>query len=153
MYAWLRENYDGWVVVEQNYTERRPSESLRISWDWLHGDKHRRARRAGRAREPAARQATRPLPTLQEHAEQVVGVPNQYLGGMIQVVFKHGGTLEKFTGDGMMVFFSAPSLRDDYAQRAVQAAVEMQERARRTSKARGDSEWAVEYGIGITPGE
>ncbi|HID62349.1 MAG TPA: adenylate/guanylate cyclase domain-containing protein [Anaerolineae bacterium] len=84
---------------------------------------------------------------------QVVGILNQYLDGMTRVVFKHGGTLDKFTGDGMMVFFNAPSLQDDHAQRAVQAAVEMQEQARQTSKARGDSEWAVEYGIGITTGE
>jgi adenylate cyclase len=84
---------------------------------------------------------------------QVVGILNQYLDGMTKVVFKHGGTLDKFTGDGMMVFFNAPSLQDDHAQRAVRAAVEMQEQARRTSKARGDSEWAVEYGIGITTGE
>ena len=84
---------------------------------------------------------------------QVVGILNQYLDGMTKVVFKHGGTLDKFTGDGMMVFFNAPSLQDDHARRAVRAAVEMQEQARRTSKARGDSEWAVEYGIGITTGE
>jgi adenylate cyclase len=84
---------------------------------------------------------------------QVVGILNQYLDGMTKVVFKYGGTLDKFTGDGMMVFFNAPSLQDDHAQRAVRAAVEMQEQAQRTGKARQESEWAVEYGIGITTGE
>jgi len=93
--------------------------------------------------------------TMSEKLEpsQVVGILNQYLDGMTKVVFKYSGTLDKFTGDGMMVFFNAPSLQDDHAQRAVRAAVEMQEQARQTSKARGDSEWAVEYGIGITTGE
>jgi signal transduction histidine kinase/sugar phosphate isomerase/epimerase len=37
IWRWLEEHFDGWVVVEQDWTVRSPLESLRTSWDWLHG--------------------------------------------------------------------------------------------------------------------
>jgi adenylate cyclase len=67
-------------------------------------------------------------------------------------VFKHGGTLDKYTGDGMMVLFGAPIEQPDHAERAVLAALGMQRAAAEVSRQRGDVKWQVAYGIGITTG-
>jgi class 3 adenylate cyclase len=44
------------------------------------------------------------------------------------VILKYGGTLERFTGDGMMVFFNDPVLVPDPEERAVRMAVSMRDR-------------------------
>ena len=85
--------------------------------------------------------------------EQVVGLLNEYFERMIEVIFKHQGTLDKFIGDGLMAVFGAP-LEDPWQERhAVTAALEMQEAlaeiaARR--KAQGFPE--LKIGIGINTG-
>jgi adenylate cyclase len=83
---------------------------------------------------------------------EVVGILNQYLDSMEEEVFKQGGTLDKYTGDGMMVLFGAPLEQPDHARRAVQAALGMQQAAAEVSQQRGDVQWKVAYGIGITTG-
>lgn len=44
---------------------------------------------------------------------------------MIDIVFKHEGTVSKIVGDAITVMFSAPVIQDDHAQRAVACALEM----------------------------
>ena len=83
---------------------------------------------------------------------EMVDILNQYLDSMEEQVFKHGGTLDKYTGDGMMVLFGAPLEQPDHAQRAVKAALAMQRAAADVSSRRGDVRWKVVYGIGITTG-
>jgi adenylate cyclase len=83
---------------------------------------------------------------------EVVGILNQYLDSMEEEVFKQGGTLDKYTGDGMMVLFGAPLEQPDHARRAVRAALGMQQTAAEVSRQRGDVQWKVAYGIGITTG-
>jgi len=83
---------------------------------------------------------------------EVVDILNQYLDSMEEQVFKHGGTLDKYTGDGMMVLFGAPLEQPNHAQRAVKAALAMQRAAADVSSRRGDVRWKVVYGIGITTG-
>ncbi len=51
---------------------------------------------------------------------------NEYLTVMTEIVFKHGGTVDKFMGDGLMAFFGHPVEMPDHALRAVLAAEEMQ---------------------------
>jgi len=56
---------------------------------------------------------------------QVVSLLNEYLEGMLEIVFKHEGTLERIMGDAVAVLFSAPVPQADYRQRAVDCALEM----------------------------
>jgi class 3 adenylate cyclase len=51
---------------------------------------------------------------------------NRYLGEMTDIIMKHGGTIDEFTGDGILVFFGAPALVPDHCMRAVACALEMQ---------------------------
>ncbi len=50
---------------------------------------------------------------------------NGYLGTMIDAVFEHGGTLDKFLGDGMMALFGVPLASEGYVAQAVACAYEM----------------------------
>jgi L-cysteine/cystine lyase len=47
---------------------------------------------------------------------------------MTDIVFRHEGTLDKYVGDALMVFFGDPIQQDDHAERAVRMAFEMRER-------------------------
>ncbi len=55
----------------------------------------------------------------------VIPVLNEYLGRLIQVVFKHEGTLDKIVGDAIHIIFGAPENQPDHAQRAVLCALEL----------------------------
>lgn len=59
-------------------------------------------------------------------AELIVSMLNHYLGAMTDIIVRHGGTIDEFIGDGILVFFGAPQRRDDDAERAVACALEMQ---------------------------
>ncbi len=58
--------------------------------------------------------------------EVVVSMLNGYLEAMVEVIARHGGTIDEFIGDAILVLFGAPVVREDDAQRAVACAVEMQ---------------------------
>ena len=51
--------------------------------------------------------------------EEVMGVLQDYHTAMGQLIFQYGGTLERFTGDGLMVFFNDPIPCDDPSEKAV----------------------------------
>jgi class 3 adenylate cyclase len=85
--------------------------------------------------------------------EELVDELNDYLSEMTEIVFKHGGTLDKYVGDAVMVFFGDPIPQHDHAQRAVEMAFEMRERMTKLqTRWMGKYHEAFKIGIGITTG-
>ena len=79
--------------------------------------------------------------------EEVLGVLREYHAAMGELIDEHGGTLEHFAGDGMMVFFNDPVLQEDHVERAVRMAMAMRERF--AILAAGWSKLGFELGLGI----
>lgn len=63
--------------------------------------------------------------------ELVHGFLTEYLESMAAIVFAHGGTVDKFMGDGMLAFFGDPWEQPDHAARCLRAALAMQDEVRR----------------------
>jgi adenylate cyclase len=61
-----------------------------------------------------------------EPPDKVVTLLNQLFTILTEIVFRHGGTVDKLIGDCLMAFWGAPDDQPDHAQRAVAAAVDMQ---------------------------
>ena len=92
---------------------------------------------------------------LSEHAapERVVQLLNNYFTAMSDIIFAHGGTLDKYLGDGLMALFGAPTASPDDACNAVSASVQMQRRMEEINaylRAEGLAEIAI--GIGLHTG-
>ena len=86
--------------------------------------------------------------------EEVVDLLNAYFPRMVEIVFRHGGTLEKFIGDALLAVWGAPVARPDDTDRAVAAANEMQEEVKRFNvelTARGRPPIAIHVGIASGP--
>ncbi len=88
--------------------------------------------------------------------EEVVALLNPYLEAMTEVIYRHGGTVDKYEGDAIIAFFGEPVSYADHALRAVRAAVDMRI-ALDELKARWERGRAprpdLEMGIGIHSGE
>jgi adenylate cyclase len=85
--------------------------------------------------------------------DAVVKLLNGYFSEMVDIVFDHGGTLDKFIGDAIMANWGAPLSRADDADRALRAAIEMQRELREMNAQRAAGEPRFEIGIGINLGE
>lgn len=84
--------------------------------------------------------------------EAVVGLLNGYFSLQTGVIFRQGGTLDKYIGDAIMAFWGAPEDQSDHALRAVTAAMEMGarlEQFRTQADALGSQ---LEIGIGVHSG-
>lgn len=85
--------------------------------------------------------------------EQVVSRLNEYLTAMTGVIFRFGGTLDKYLGDGLMAIFGAPVFFPDHVQRAIQAAIEIQEVIDELNRSWTEkNEPPLKIGVGINTG-
>ena len=85
--------------------------------------------------------------------EEVVQILNEYFAVMLDIIFKHKGTLDKFLGDGIMVEFGAPLDDPNQEENALNAAIEMQRRlADLREKWKKEGKPAIRMGIGIHSG-
>jgi class 3 adenylate cyclase len=71
---------------------------------------------------------------------------------MGRLVLEHEGTLERFTGDGMMIFFNDPVPVADPAARAVRMAVAMRDRVAQLAAGWRKHGWDLGLGVGIAQG-
>ena len=86
--------------------------------------------------------------------EKVVFTLNEYFSEMIDIVFKHNGTLDKIIGDELMVVFGAPLSSDDDTERALNTAIEMQNKIADLNKVRKKrKEPPILVGAGINKGQ
>jgi len=93
---------------------------------------------------------------ISEHAppERIVQILNRYFSAMTDVIFAHGGTLDKYIGDGLMALFGAPAATPQDASNALAAAVAMQRQVgmlNQELRAAGLHE--ISIGIGLHTGE
>lgn len=86
--------------------------------------------------------------------EEVVTFLREYLTVMTEVVFRHGGTVDKYIGDAIMALYNVPFEAPDHAAQAVRTAVEFQERlkplAERFTAKHGGT---LACGVGINTGD
>lgn len=93
---------------------------------------------------------------ISEHAppEKIVGLLNRYFSAMTDIIFAHGGTLDKYLGDGLMALFGAPTTTPEDASNALNAAVAMQRRLLGINiELRQEGLSEVGVGIGLHTGE
>jgi adenylate cyclase len=93
---------------------------------------------------------------ISEHAppEKIVQLLNRYFSAMTDIIFAHGGTLDKYLGDGLMALFGAPTVTPQDAKNAIAAAVAMQRRMLSINdELREEGFPEVGIGIGLHTGE
>jgi adenylate cyclase len=83
---------------------------------------------------------------------EVVSILNRYFGRQVEVIFRHGGCLDKFIGDAIMAFWGAPLDDPDHAQHAVMAALEMTQTLEQFKLELGELGTIFDVGIGIHSG-
>jgi adenylate cyclase len=88
-----------------------------------------------------------------ENPEKVVGLLNRYFSAMSEIIFAHGGTLDKYMGDGLMAIFGAPTATPEDAKNALKTAVTMQKRLATLNKELESEGFArINVGIGLHTG-
>jgi adenylate cyclase len=86
--------------------------------------------------------------------EEVAELLGEYLTDLTAVVFKHGGTVDKYVGDCIMALYNVPFEHPDHAKQAVRTAIEIQEHTRVLSeKWRAKAGVDLVNGVGISTGE
>lgn len=86
--------------------------------------------------------------------DEIASLLTEYFTEMVEIVFEHGGTLDKFIGDAILAIWGAPIQHEDDCDRAMRAALQMQDVLEQLNQ-----KWAaqgrepVRIGIGINYGE
>jgi adenylate cyclase len=92
--------------------------------------------------------------TERGNPEELVSQLNEYFSRMVEIVFRHKGTVDKFVGDMVMALFGAPLDDPEHANHAVRTAVDMVKELGELNKA-----WAargmvqLDIGIGVNSGD
>ena len=84
--------------------------------------------------------------------EEVMGVLREYHREMGTLVLAHEGTLERFAGDGMMVFFNDPVVVPNPEERAVRMALAMRERVAELATGWRKRGYELDVGLGLAKG-
>ena len=84
--------------------------------------------------------------------EEVMGVLREYHAEMGKLILEHEGTLERFTGDGMMIFFNDPTPVPNPAERAIRMAVAMRNRVVELIVKWRKRGYNLDFGVGIAQG-
>jgi adenylate cyclase len=84
--------------------------------------------------------------------EEVMSVLREYHAAMGEAILAHEGTLERFTGDGMMIFFNDPVPVADPQARAVRMALSMRETVEALTARWRKLGHELDFGVGIAQG-
>jgi class 3 adenylate cyclase len=84
--------------------------------------------------------------------EEVMGVLREYHAEMGRLILEHEGTLERFTGDGMMIFFNDPVPVPNPAERAIHMALAMRDRVAELIVKWRKRGFDLDFGVGIAQG-
>ena len=92
--------------------------------------------------------------TQKLNASESVEVLNMYFNALIPIIKKYGGFPDKYIGDAIVAMFGAPVLLENHAERAVEAAIEMQRAMRKINETmREEGKTFFEMRIGLNSGE
>jgi len=87
-------------------------------------------------------------------ASEILKMLNDYYEVLVEIVFRHVGTVDKFIGDGMMVMWGAPVAHEDDPARAVRAALDIQRALESFNFDRASMDKPpIKVGIGINTGQ
>ncbi|MGD9953678.1 MAG: CHASE2 domain-containing protein [Burkholderiales bacterium] len=84
--------------------------------------------------------------------EEVVAILNRYFTRQVEVIFRHGGSLDKFIGDAIMAFWGAPLDDPDHAKNAVACALDMADELAAFRAELGEAGAGFDVGIGVHSG-
>lgn len=85
--------------------------------------------------------------------DRIQMILNEYFEAMVDIAFRYDGTVDKFMGDGLMVFFGDPVPHEDHALRCVRMAIDMQRKMRELAQSwQAKGETPLQLRIGINTG-
>ncbi len=84
--------------------------------------------------------------------EEIMGMLREYHAEMGRLILEHEGTLERFTGDGMMIFFNDPVEVPNPAERAIRMAVAMRDLIAGLAAQRSKRGWDLALKVGLAQG-
>jgi class 3 adenylate cyclase/CheY-like chemotaxis protein len=84
--------------------------------------------------------------------EEVMGVLREYHDALGKLIYAYGGTLERFTGDGLMVFFNDPIPVEDAPERAIRMSVAMRDKVKDLAQGWHRRGHDLSLGVGIAQG-
>jgi adenylate cyclase len=94
--------------------------------------------------------------TMSEHMDpdDLAHLLREYFTEMVEIIFRHGGTLDKFIGDAIMALWGAPFATEDDADKAMRAAIDMQRKLVELNQHWAQSgKPSIAIGIGINFGQ